>query len=1150
MPDSETASWVVLQNALDAGDMAGLRKAVRELDDDGQQILAERIGQEQTERLVRAARRSRETARLGSGGRVVVVHGIMGARLDVVEPNGASDRVWVNVWRLFNGRIADLELVDGARPRDPAKRVRVAGMLAEYLPLVLELDGRWKVRPFAYDWRLDIDDSAKLLAETIRLWSNGEPCHIVAHSMGGLVARRMIALFPEVWASMQDQENKGCGGRLIQLGTPNRGSFAIPMVFTGQESLVRKLALLDRKHDLAALLPILGTFPGSYQMLPAPDSGSDDRARLYRQETWGAAPVVPPFLERAKRFHEGLAKVVDPARMVYIAGYDRNTPFRIRVKKPGHFEYQITRSGDGRVPHDLGVLNQVRTLWVDEDHGALVRNASVLAGIHDLLRSGNTVELEQARPASRARAPEGWVRALPEEPEEAELATFARRARGARGKPGGISEAEAERLEALVVHGFVGGAVKPPARVPSTPKDRGRRDVPPADECTAEIKVDVVCGDVTKVGGNVYAVGHYVGVLPQFAEAALDTVVSPKNVPREARVLHSLTQRGALRGELGEINLYPWADGSGRLVAIAGMGYPGFFGRPELSKLGRNLALALIALPAARTACSVLIGSGTGNLPVAEAVKGLLSGFADALCDKSARVKFPLLRFVELDFLKARQILAELKKIAADRSLVGGLTLKPPRRVTVHSSGRLSRRNSLAFSLASLAAGTKSPSRSRLQKAVYAVVASLPGGPAVRREARKYLTELANKTAGARGVEDIAARLDITVREESDVEWKDQGRDWTRGGRRQSTRFSCVRDGDLLRVAAVSDTAVVPQRALGFDLRLFEELAEKAEDPSADRAPELGAFVGRLLIPHEFAPYLSASAALVCELDRYTARLPWELISLRVRPEGTSEPLAFEKPFARQLRTAYSPAPAAAPEARGLRVLVIGDPGDARTDDNLPGARHEALEVYRFLLERGVDVKARIGAPSAPRGPELRGIEPASRLEVLELLLSGRFDVVHYCGHGDFDAEHPDEAGWVFEGGLLTAREIERIERPLRLIVANACLSGRVSERIAGGDECPRRGDDAGLVPTLADEFFKRGVRDYVGTAWEVNDDGAILFAQTLYGELLGEGPGLNLGDALLEARKKLWTHKAKYDALWAAYQHYGDPGARLKPRR
>jgi hypothetical protein len=150
---------------------------------------------------------------------------------------------------------------------------------------------------------------------------------------------------------------------------------------------------------------------------------------------------------------------------------------------------------------------------------------------------------------------------------------------------------------------------------------------------------------------------------------------------------------------------------------------------------------------------------------------------------------------------------------------------------------------------------------------------------------------------------------------------------------------------------------------------------------------------------------------------------------------------------------------------------------------------------------------------------------------------------VHYCGHGDFDEKDPTATGWLFEGGLLRAREIERIQQAPRLIVANACLSGRVSDQRENGRPVRRPGEETALLPSLADEFFRRGVRDYVGTAWEVNDEGAIEFATTLYSNLLASS---TLGAAMLEARKKLHESSDEYDALWAAYQHYGDPNTTL----
>ena len=77
------------------------------------------------------------------------------------------------------------------RPRPPAGVHRKT-----YVPLLMELDTRWHVRPFPFDWREDIDKSAARLDGEIKAFGAGEPVHLVAHSMGGLVSRRFIQLFP------------------------------------------------------------------------------------------------------------------------------------------------------------------------------------------------------------------------------------------------------------------------------------------------------------------------------------------------------------------------------------------------------------------------------------------------------------------------------------------------------------------------------------------------------------------------------------------------------------------------------------------------------------------------------------------------------------------------------------------------------------------------------------------------------------------------------------------------------------------------------------------------------------------------------------------------------------------------------------------
>jgi CHAT domain-containing protein len=89
-------------------------------------------------------------------------------------------------------------------------------------------------------------------------------------------------------------------------------------------------------------------------------------------------------------------------------------------------------------------------------------------------------------------------------------------------------------------------------------------------------------------------------------------------------------------------------------------------------------------------------------------------------------------------------------------------------------------------------------------------------------------------------------------------------------------------------------------------------------------------------------------------------------------------------------------------------------------------------------------------------------------------------------------------------------------------------------------------------VASLADEFFRRGVADYVGTAWAVPDALARQFAQEFYDTLLPPTPPRRgplvtgmIGRAMQEARKALYAQRAtlgEHGSVWGAWQHYGDP--------
>jgi pimeloyl-ACP methyl ester carboxylesterase len=472
-------------DAIASGDVEAARRRLREFTPEERRLLEAHIGTRAADRVFRLAAEGRPRA--GPLGRVVLLPGLMGTQLDSRDAGGDSDRVWVSLPRIVLGRMGDLRLkADGGAPPPPPTVLTHGVYPPVYLPMILELHRQWHTLPLGYDWRRNIDESADMVADAIRNWGQGEPVHLIAHSMGGLVARRFVARHPGVWDSMKDPA-LARGGRLVMLGTPNRGSFSIAMALTGEEGTVRKLELLDQKHNSIELLRILNTFAGSYQLLPSPllDLG-DDHLRLFEHATWGALPVHQGLLDTGKAFQQDLDPVIDAPRLLFVAGHDQETPCAVTVTAPGRFQYRNTRDGDGRVPHVLGLLPGVKTYYIREKHGDLAKNETVLAAVHDLLRAGATTLMPETAPRPRLRAAAGAYPKRKEAP-PAEmrplLAAAAARPRAATLAP----ELAAARLEALALADFLGApgpAPKPRAvsrtRGSSTPPGRPRAARRPA----------------------------------------------------------------------------------------------------------------------------------------------------------------------------------------------------------------------------------------------------------------------------------------------------------------------------------------------------------------------------------------------------------------------------------------------------------------------------------------------------------------------------------------------------------------------------------------------------------------------------------------------------------------------------------------------
>ena len=279
---------------------------------------------------------------------------------------------------------------------------------------------------------------------------------------------------------------------------------------------------------------------------------------------------------------------------------------------------------------------------------------------------------------------------------------------------------------------------------------------------------------------------------------------------------------------------------------------------------------------------------------------------------------------------------------------------------------------------------------------------------------------------------------------------------------------------------------------------------------------------------------------LVVVHDREASRVPWETL----RVAGTHP--ALEGGLSRRYASDGLSVARWRDEPVGdgaTRVLMVVNP----TLD-LPGASDEGAALREMLLGAGATVSLVEGAA-------------ASRARVLREMGSGEHDVLHFAGHGFFDADDPGASGLVCANGtVLRGSDLDGIASLPGLVFFNACEAARVrrpgragtrnSVGIGGAAPARRSGaaDRRGMSAqarlfglrrssSLAEAILDGGVANFVGTHWPVGDASALVFSKSFYSGLLN---GAGLGDTILRARREVLS-SGSID--WADYVHYGNPG-------
>lgn len=1047
-----SAEWDRLEDALADGPVRGKTRTAAQAE---AEVLFDEPERRELQRLAQRAKLIR--SRNAPLGNVVFLHGITGSNLAVVKA-GNSDNVWINIWRILSGRVADLRLdASGSKEATDGVSVRITGINKSfYARGVLALRARWNVEAFAYDWRRDIDEASDALAEFIREHFPDRHCHLVVHSMGGLVARNFIRRHPQLWERMRDPELVA-GGRLVMLGTPNYGSYAIPPVLTGGDSMIKMLARVDTQHNMPELLAITNTFLGSYMLLPSPSKMPPHLHSIYQRDTWGSTPgVSQQHLNRTFQFYIDLerAPTIDPARMIYIAGSRRVTMSGMTIVAPGEFEYQLTSDGDGRVPHDLGLLPDVPTYYVDEVHGDLARNDTVLSAVDDLLATGKTDALTTSvlRRLDRAKPTMREYRSAADKRLLEELGRIADREIESEDE---LTEEEKQMAEQAVIKAALGSSVR---SLPKAAVEPPRRAKAATFGEPVPLEISTRLSDITEIKAPLVAVGHFRGVRPTNAIGAIDAKLGGW-ISRAVR-------QGMIAGTLGETFYVPTAGRLGAdAVVVAGMGDFGRFTAPDLRLMMSNVAQGASALGFDSVA-TVLVGAGDGNLNREIALREIIDGFANGLAqlgaDQGQPAKLTRIVFVERSVDKFFDLNEKIAELVESGSL---------------TSARLQ---------------YKKPT------------------PAELKRARAAGTRQGVRDRGRRGTAAPAAVQEVRLTIESHPE------------RVGTYRFS-----------ALSQKAVVPVR----DVEVHQHFALEAaralrEADTRDEQEKYGRLLYDYLVPHDFFDLIDSNQPLRLIVDRSTAAFPWEMACYPPRSGAAAlRWLGTDMKLSRQFRTTLSQAPGISPPLNDrLRVLIIADPAPER-ELQLKGARMEGRKVAElFKAANGHDFG---GGPLKIEVVERIGSGECDPIEILALLLTGDFDIVHYAGHGDYDAADPDSTGWIFgESTVLTARDIFRARQVPRLVFANACFSGVLQAgRAFAPDELSK-----GLA-TIAQAFFERGVPNYIGAGWPVDDVQALSMAEVFYSSLLARA---SVGDALAAARGAVFAEQV--ESTWGAYQHYGNP--------
>ncbi len=326
------------------------------------------------------------------------------------------------------------------------------------------------------------------------------------------------------------------------------------------------------------------------------------------------------------------------------------------------------------------------------------------------------------------------------------------------------------------------------------------------------------------------------------------------------------------------------------------------------------------------------------------------------------------------------------------------------------------------------------------------------------------------------------------------------------------------------RPAEVFDSRPIKDRVRRIG-QILDDVADVWKDTATDpreregKLQDIGATMFDELFPEAMQAHLWRHRAKVKNLIVYADEpfVPWELVHLKP-PNG---PRPVKPRFLAQsgmVRWQLGSFPPREMHVRAGRARSLcpdyRDPRFALTEPV-----HE-----REFLERQFGATPVTATPAGVR----------------ELLRTGRFDLLHFSGHGAADPDDILDAklllagrsrGGTVEAQYLGATTVSANARPADaqgpLVVLNACQVGRAGELLS-------------TVGGFAHAFLEAGASAFVSCLWSVREQPSRVFVERLYEELLA---GKTISEASAQARAA--TRRAG-DATWLSFVVYARPDAVL----